>query len=447
MTRIKCLFLVALRQELPCSFKQYIPTYTIKQLIAERHYSFDSSTICIITGVGKSAILKTLRFISEYLNVEMIVNFGSAGSNIYNIGSIIIPRQFFYQDHSLSAVFPVFPFSTNETLNYSDHITTVDKFDPNNNSALIDMEAYHIALFSKNNNIPFYCFKCVSDANNAKECTSQLDVVQSQFCKLLDCFFEHNDTVSVIIPTYNREHTLKRAIDSVLNQSVNVQCIVVDDASTDRTQELLLSYRDQIHRVTLSKNLGVSYARNEGVTHSKGHFIAFLDSDDEWKKDKIKHQLAHFKQNPFYNLVQCNEQWIRHGQPFNQKKHHTKQSGFIFDLCLYRCMISPSGVMFRRRFFDYFQGFDTKLRVCEDYDLWLKISRYYPVGLNDHVDVIKYGGHEDQLSALPVLDQYRVTSLRSLLSTESELCFFDKIEEMLVKKQSILSKGALKRVQ
>ncbi|MFA5975531.1 MAG: glycosyltransferase family 2 protein [Elusimicrobiota bacterium] len=101
--------------------------------------------------------------------------------------------------------------------------------------------------------------------------------------------------VSVIIPTFNRAYCLRRAIDSILNQTHrNVEVIVVDDGSTDETRELMRSAYAQEPRVryVYQENAGVSAARNHGLSLARGEFISLLDSDDEWYPWKLSVQLA-----------------------------------------------------------------------------------------------------------------------------------------------------------
>ena len=126
--------------------------------------------------------------------------------------------------------------------------------------------------------------------------------------------------VSVIIPTYNRSSVLSRAIDSVLRQSFkDFELIVVDDGSTDNTKELIEKYSDQITYI-YQDNKGVSAARNKGLEHAKGEWIAFLDSDDEWKKKKLEKQIAFIEINPLFQWSHGNEKWLRNGKHLNQKK-------------------------------------------------------------------------------------------------------------------------------
>ena len=102
-----------------------------------------------------------------------------------------------------------------------------------------------------------------------------------------------NPIVSVIIPTYNRAHLIDKAIKSVLNQTYqDFEIIVVDDGSTDNTNEVLKNFTDsRIHYIFHTSNLGVSAARNTGIKTSQGEYIALLDSDDDWLPEKLDKQV------------------------------------------------------------------------------------------------------------------------------------------------------------
>ena len=222
--------------------------------------------------------------------------------------------------------------------------------------------------------------------------------------------------VSVIIPTFNRVGLLVEAVDSVLAQTFkDFELLVVDDGSTDGTQERLQPYGRRVTCVH-QPNQGVSAARNTGVARSSGDLIALLDSDDLWRPAKLARQVAFFENHPDAQICQTEEIWIRRGQRVNPKKHHRKPSGWIFEPSLARCLVSPSAVMMRRGLLEAVGGFDESLPACEDYDLWLRVSRHCPVQLIDAPLVIKRGGHADQLSAAPGLDRYRIQSLDKLLA-------------------------------
>jgi len=252
--------------------------------------------------------------------------------------------------------------------------------------------------------------------------------------------------VSVIIPTFNRQNTIERAINSVLNQSFkDFELIVVDDGSTDRTSELLKSIPDLI--LIKQTNQGVSKARNVGISKSGAELIAFLDSDDEWLPEKLEWQVEFFDKNPDAMICQTEEIWIRNGKRVNPMKKHKKYSSWIFKECLPLCVVSPSAVMMRQKLFDCVGLFDESLPACEDYDLWLRIAARFPIYLIDEPLVVKYGGHSDQLSrTIPNLDRYRIKSLKKILEsgilTEEQRNLAYK---ELARKSKIYGNGCLKR--
>ncbi len=135
--------------------------------------------------------------------------------------------------------------------------------------------------------------------------------------------------ISVVIPTFNRSHTLKRAINSVMQQSLQVdEIIVVDDGSTDDTYHLMRKYPD-VHYIQ-QENAGVSAARNSGIHHAHGDWVALLDSDDEWKEKKIELQTDMLISNPSYRLCHGNELWVHDGKHLNKMKTHKKRGGRSF---------------------------------------------------------------------------------------------------------------------
>ena len=253
--------------------------------------------------------------------------------------------------------------------------------------------------------------------------------------------------VSVVIPTYDRIETLPRSLDSVINQTFSDwELIVVDDGSTDGTDEMVLrDYPDvRLHR---QENAGVSAARNAGVALTAGEWIAFLDSDDAWLPEKLERQLSALANEPELRLSHTDEIWIRNGKRVNQPKEYAKSGGSIYRRCLPLCCVCPSSVLLRRDLFDEIGGFDETLAVCEDYDLWLRITAREPVHYLDEALVRKYGGHEDQLSTTTWgMDRYRIRALENILSEEI-LSPKDQLltKETLIRKLRILIAGARKR--
>lgn len=225
--------------------------------------------------------------------------------------------------------------------------------------------------------------------------------------------------ISVIIPTCNRAWTLANAIDSVLAQTLPPkEIIVVDDGSTDDTPDLLAAYDKRI-RVFTQPNQGVSAARNLGIRNSCGDYIALLDSDDAWKPEKLACQMDFFFEHPDAMICQTQEIWIRNGKRVNPMQKHKKPSGMIFGPSLHRCLVSPSAVMMKKAVFDLKGMFNQDFAVCEDYDLWLRISTDIPIYLIDRPLTVKYGGHDDQLSRSHSQDRYRIASLLHLVQSEA----------------------------
>jgi glycosyltransferase involved in cell wall biosynthesis len=222
--------------------------------------------------------------------------------------------------------------------------------------------------------------------------------------------------VSVIIPTYNRAGCLREAVDSVLSQEFSgFELIVVDDGSTDETPQLLREYGDSI-RVLRQENRGVSAARNAGIASGRGELIAFLDSDDIWLPGKLARQVDFFRQNPELLICQTEELWVKNGRRVNPGQRHRKRGGMIFEPSLALCLVSPSAVMLRRELFDRVGFFAEHLPACEDYDMWLRVSCRFPVGLIETPLIVKRGGHADQLSRTRGLDRYRIESIAKLMA-------------------------------
>lgn len=257
----------------------------------------------------------------------------------------------------------------------------------------------------------------------------------------------HSTTISVIIPTFNRAGRIGRAVKSVLSQTLQPdEIIVIDDGSSDETSSVIEQYLPTVkyHR---QGNKGVSSARNAGIRMAKGDWIAFLDSDDEWFPEKSSEQMKALSGNLDMKICHSNEIWYRNGRRVNPKKKHEKVGGYIYRKCLPLCIISPSSVMIHKGIFDEVGLFDESLPVCEDYDLWLRICSKWPVLYLKEYLIIKYGGHEDQLSRkFWGMDRFRIRSLEKILSS-NHLSDSDRIAtvDALLTKARILRQGAQKR--
>lgn len=194
----------------------------------------------------------------------------------------------------------------------------------------------------------------------------------------------------------------------------------MDDGSTDDTKALIDDFNDERIQYIYKKNGGVSSARNLGIKNSKGSWVAFLDSDDEWLPKKLELQIKFIQDNPELKIVHGEENWIRNGKVVNKKKIHKKHEGDVFLKCLPLCFISPSTSIIKKSLLIEVGCFDEEFEVCEDYDLWLKITSLVPVGLIQESIINKHGGHEDQLSfKYKAMDYWRVMALVRILETRN----------------------------
>ena len=259
-------------------------------------------------------------------------------------------------------------------------------------------------------------------------------------------YLDNSFSISVVIPTFNRLIYLERAIKSVLNQTISVnEIIIVDDGSDDGTSEFVHSNYPNIKYIFQS-NSGVSAARNTGIKAASSNWIAFLDSDDAWVTNKIQKQITELELNPEMNFCHSNEIWIRNGREIKQKNTHKKFGGYIFDKCLDKCRISPSTVICRKSLLIKLNGFDEDLAICEDYDLWLRITSNNPVIYIEKPLIIKYGGHQDQLSRNSEgIESYHIKSLEKLLKQDFPSEHRIAMENMLINKLKIYANGAKKR--
>ncbi len=253
--------------------------------------------------------------------------------------------------------------------------------------------------------------------------------------------------VSVVIPSYNRAKFSLRAIDSVRRQSYpKIELVFVNDGSEEDYSEVESLLQTMSAKYLTTLNLGVASARNLGIQNCTGAFVAFLDSDDEWLENKIAKQVEVFNANPKLKVVQTLEKWLRSGEEVKIPSKLLPAHGDGFEKAIKHCCISPSAVMIRREIFDSLGVFDSNLRICEDYDLWLRILDHYPVFCIQEQLTIRHGGHAGQLSiSEDAIDRFRVYALIKYLFTAKDLNKIKLVLDALRGKLSILEKGAKKR--
>lgn len=206
-----------------------------------------------------------------------------------------------------------------------------------------------------------------------------------------------NPLISVIMPVYNGEEFLRETIDSVLNQTYqNFEFIIVNDGSVDSTQQIIDSYNDKrIVPLNLTRNQGVSNARNRGTDLSKGEFIAFCDADDLYDPSRLQTQLDFLTGNPTvdvcgsYFIVFENDQEILIRHPITDQE--IKEHFFTGN-----CIGQPS-VMGKSGVFQKYK-YDPELQASEDYDLWARMATGGVVFANVPFPLVKYRLHPAQAS-------------------------------------------------
>lgn len=188
--------------------------------------------------------------------------------------------------------------------------------------------------------------------------------------------------VSAVIPNYNYGRYLRESVESALEQThPRMEVIVVDDGSTDDSLTVLKTFGDRII-VLNGGHKGVSAARNLGITHSSGDFVAFLDADDRWRPDKTERQLLLFSDN--VGLVHSG---LRHiddsGRPLGLRLDGMEGDILVEHALLQKTTISGGGstALLRRSVFDRIGGFAEELSTSADWDMWRRVSCCYQIGM------------------------------------------------------------------
>jgi len=199
-------------------------------------------------------------------------------------------------------------------------------------------------------------------------------------------------TITVIMPTYNRASLISRALKSVVNQTLNdLEVIVVDDASTDNTNNVVKNFSDtRVKYIRHSENKGGPSARNTGIEIAKGEFIAFLDDDDEWTPEKLEKQLSKFSHcHESIGLVYCGFDYTILNQSIYTSTPNLR--GNLFNRILETNIIgSVSLPLIRKDCFSQIGMFDESLESCQDWDFWIRLSKSYEIDFAPEILVRRY---------------------------------------------------------
>ena len=238
--------------------------------------------------------------------------------------------------------------------------------------------------------------------------------------------------VSVIIPCYNHAHFLSTAIKSVLNQSyTNIEVIVVDDGSTDNTKQVTTNFSTV--RYIYQNNAGLSASRNKGILESKGEYLLFLDADDWLYPNAIAINLDHFWNNAQLAFVSGSyDNADEKGRITNEYKVSVNDNHYC-RLLDYNYIGMIATVLFSRWVFNEY-CFDTKLRGCEDHDLYLKVARRYPI-LHHTEKIAVYRRHSNNMSSNNGMMVH--TAFQILLDQKDKLKTKEEMEAYTVSYKSL----------
>jgi glycosyltransferase involved in cell wall biosynthesis len=201
--------------------------------------------------------------------------------------------------------------------------------------------------------------------------------------------------VSVILPTHNRAKTLRRAIDSVLMQTYReLELVIIDDGSTDETSSLLASYDDPRIKLLTPGRLGsAAKARNHGLKHARGEFVAFQDSDDVWLVEKLARQVAFAQEHPQTAMTVCGYILYFVGQAPRYYGKELLDDGHDFRSLFsgHGSPISTPAWLVRRDALVQLGGFDETLNMWEDWELSIRLEAYGRFQMLNEPLVLQFG--------------------------------------------------------
>ncbi|MGD1703491.1 glycosyltransferase [Dapis sp. BLCC M229] len=185
--------------------------------------------------------------------------------------------------------------------------------------------------------------------------------------------------ISVVIPVFNGQNTIKKTIESVLNQTwKDYELIIINDGSTDSTEEVISNISDPRIKVFNYPNAGPSASRNRGTTIASGKYISFIDADDLWTPDKLEKQLQKLEENPQAKLAYSWTNYIDESDNFLYPGGHITANGNVYEkLLLNNFLENGSNPLIDRQALIEIGGFDESLFAAEDMDVWFKLAFKY----------------------------------------------------------------------
>lgn len=235
--------------------------------------------------------------------------------------------------------------------------------------------------------------------------------------------------ISVVVPAYNVEKTIKETIQSIQQQTFSdFELIVINDGSTDGTLDVLATIEEPRMKIFSYENGGLPEARNRGIARSTGELITFIDADDLWTADKLELQLAALQNHPEAGLVYSWTSFMdSEGKAFS-KDSPVYYEGNIYPILLVGNFInSGSNVMLRRQAIESVGTFDASLRSIEDWEYWLRVAAKWPFALVPKHQILYRQSSTSMASKVDVMEKYSLLVIdRAFQAAPAELQYLKK---------------------
>ncbi|BAZ14876.1 glycosyl transferase family protein [Calothrix sp. NIES-4071] len=185
--------------------------------------------------------------------------------------------------------------------------------------------------------------------------------------------------ISVIIPTYNSEKTIKITVESILNQSFhNFELIIINDGSNDSTLDIISNIHDSRIKLFTYSNAGANVSRNRGLSYAVGEFVSFIDADDIWTNDKLQSQIKALQDNPEATVSYSWTDYIDENDQFVVSGTHIAVNGNVYEeLLLTNFLENGSNPLIRKEALIELGGFDESLNAGQDWEMWLRLAAKY----------------------------------------------------------------------
>lgn len=202
---------------------------------------------------------------------------------------------------------------------------------------------------------------------------------------------------SVVIPVFNKEDTIQATIQSVLNQTyTNFELIVVNDGSSDESENKVENSIDDRLILIHKKNGGVSSARNLGITEAKGQYITFLDGDDEWEKDFLETIVSLIYKYPNISVFTTGFAFLIDGLVIPAQKIEDGIINNYFEQALNTPIVSSSSICIKKDVFQIISPFNEQITHGEDLELWARIGKIYKIAVSKQIKAYYRRGLENQ---------------------------------------------------